>query len=66
MTKTSAALQQSLEQIGFQDTGVQTTWRRHNMWLGYCELMSRPVPAGARISIPGQTLDYVVLIKGQE
>ncbi len=63
MIKTSAALTQSLEQIGFCDTGIQTTWRRHNMWLGNCKLMSRPVDAGAHIAIPGQTLDYVVLAK---
>jgi hypothetical protein len=63
MTKTAAALKESLEKAGFKDTGVKTTWRRQTCWLGDCGLLSRKSKAGETITIPGQTLDYVVLIK---
>ena len=63
MMQTATALKTSLEESGFKDTGIQSTWRRQSCWLGYCGLMSRPTKAGETITIPGQTLDYVVLIK---
>ena len=63
MIKTAAALKKDLEEDGFEDTGITTTWRRHNCWLGDCGLMERSVKKGETVSIPGQTLDYVILVK---
>lgn len=64
MMKTAAALKASLQAGGFKDTGTKTTWRRHSLWLGNCGLLSRTVKAGENVNMPGQTLDYVVLVKG--
>ena len=64
MIKAAAALKASLQAGGFKDTGTKTTWRRHNCWLGNCGLLSRTVKAGESVNMPGQTLDYVVLVKG--
>jgi len=63
MMQAAAALKQDLMASGFKDTGIITTWRRHNCWLGDCGLMKKTVKAGETVSIPGQILDYVVLIK---
>jgi beta-galactosidase len=63
MIQAAGALKASLEKIGFKDTGMKTTWRRHSLWLGDCGLLSCPVTAGQTVTIPGQTLDYVILIK---
>ncbi len=63
LIKTAKAFQDSLEKTGFKDTGIKGTWRRHSLWLGDYGLMSRTVEAGDSVVIPGQTLDYVVLVK---
>ena len=63
MMATAAALKADLAKDGFADTGVTGTWRRHSLWLADFGLMSRDVKAGDTVTIPGQTLDYVVLIK---
>ena len=59
----AAALRQELSADGFRDTGFKTTWRGHDLVLAYCSLYSRPSKAGETITIPGQTLDYVILLK---
>ena len=63
MIRTAAALKADLVKDGFSDTGVTGIWRRHSLWLADFGLMSREVNAGDTVTIPGQTLDYVVLIK---
>jgi beta-galactosidase len=63
MMKTAGDFKASLVKAGFRDTGIKTTWRRHSLWLGDCGVMSSPVKAGQTITIPGQTLDYVILVK---
>jgi beta-galactosidase len=63
MQKAAAALTQSLSTAGFEDTGYKTTWRGHDLVLAHCGLWKQPCKAGETITIPGQTLDYVVLIK---
>ncbi len=63
MMQTASALKADLAKDGFIDSVITGTWRRHNLWLADFGLMSRSVQAGETISIPGQTLDYVVLIK---
>jgi beta-galactosidase len=59
----AAALRLALSAAGFQDTGLKTTWRGHDLVLAHCSLWSRPCRAGEIITIPGQILDYVILIK---
>lgn len=65
MMKAAKALRADLANAGFQDTGNMGTWRRHNLWLADYGLMKRTVLAGDTITIPGQILDYVVLVKPQ-
>ncbi len=66
MMKTAGMLKADLAKAGFKDTGITGTWRRHSLWLADFGLMSRKTKAGDTITIPGQTLDYVVLIKPTE
>lgn len=63
VVKAAAELKKSLLENGFENTGIRGTWRAHDLWLADYELMSRNAEAGQSITIPGQTLDYVVLIK---
>jgi beta-galactosidase len=63
MQESAAALTKTLSAAGFQDTGVKTTWRGHDLVLAHCGLWSRPGKAGETITISGQKLDYVILIK---
>jgi beta-galactosidase len=59
----AAELEQALRAEGFADAGIRTTWRGHDLWLADCALMSRQMQAGQTLTIAGQTLDYVVLVK---
>jgi beta-galactosidase len=59
----AAQFEKALQADGFADTGIRTVWRGHDLWLADCALMKQSVQAGQTITIPGQTLDYVVLIK---
>ena len=61
--KTAVDLTRALRAAGFQDTGAKTTWRGHDLVLTHCSLLSRPSQTGETITIPGYTLDYVILIK---
>ncbi|MBN2163804.1 MAG: DUF4982 domain-containing protein [Pontiellaceae bacterium] len=61
----AAALKADLAAAGFVDSGIQGIWRRHSLWLADTGLMMRDADAGDIITIPGQTLDYVVLVKEQ-
>ncbi len=61
--RAAKALKADLSKAGFSDTDTSGIWRRHNLWLADTGLMSRSAKAGDTITIPGQTLDYVVLIK---
>ena len=63
MIEIAASLKEELMSANFKDTGIVSTWRRHNMWLGYCDLMSRQVEPGENITIKGHTLDYVILVR---
>ena len=63
MIQSAAALTDGLKKGGFTDTGIWTTWRRHNLWIGGCGLMSRTVQPGEVVCIPGEKLDYVVMVK---
>ena len=61
--QTAAALADSLRLNGFEKTDISGTWRRHNLWLADFAVMKLKAQADTTVSIPGQMLDYVVLIK---
>jgi len=63
MMKTASLLKADLAGTGFAETGISGTWRRHSLWLADFGLMRRTVESGDTIILPGQTLDYVVLVK---
>lgn len=63
MIRRAADLDADLEKAGFTNTGVTGTWRGHDLWLADYALWSRPCRAGETITVPGQTLDYVILMK---
>lgn len=63
MRNAASRLTQTLSNAGFRDTGIKTTWQGHDLVLADCALWSKPGRAGETINIPGQTLDYVLLIK---
>ena len=63
MMKTSEMLKAKLTEAGFADTGYQGTWRRHGLWLGYFGMMKKSVKAGEMVSVKGEKLDYVILVK---
>lgn len=59
----AAQLEEAMQKAGFEDTGIRGIWRGHDLWLADFKLASRHVEAGQALFIPGQTLDYVVLVK---
>lgn len=63
MIQTAATFTEGLTKNGFNDTGTKMIWRRHNLWLADCAVWKRSCKAGDTVIVPGQTLDYVVLIK---
>lgn len=63
VTRSAAVFGKALAEAGFKDTGLKGTWRGHDLWLADYALWQRKVKAGDVISIPGQTLDYVILVK---
>jgi len=61
--RAAAALRRDLSAAGFADAGAPAVWRGHDLWLADCGLLRRAARAGDAITIPGRTLDYVVLVK---
>jgi len=59
----STTLEQSLTQAGFKPDPTPVVWRDHQLNRSNAVLWSRPAAPGETIFIPGQTLDYVVLLK---
>lgn len=57
------ALEKDLKFSGFTKSDEAAIWRGHDMWLADAAVWGRKAKAGQTIKIPGQTLDYVVLIK---
>jgi len=62
--KTAAAFTKALAAAGFVDSGEKAVWRDHNLERADAALWSRDVKAGEKVTIPGQTFDYVVMAKG--
>lgn len=63
MIAAAAALKKDLAEKGFADTGITAIWRGNDMWFADCGLLKCEAKTGDEIVIPGQALDYVVLIK---
>lgn len=64
MASESAGLDSRLRSAGFDDTGVRGRWRDDALRLVPYRLYALDVHAGDRVSVPGATADYVVLVKG--
>jgi beta-galactosidase len=63
MGSESPALAAALARAGLRDTDVRGQWRDNALRLVPFRLYATEVSAGTRVSIPGATADYVVLIK---
>jgi beta-galactosidase len=64
MASESPELAARLTGAGFSDTGVRGQWRDDALQLVPYRLYVLDVHGGDRVSVPGATADYVVLIKG--
>jgi hypothetical protein len=60
------ALRNSLAAAGFKASGTQAVWRDHQLNRANAELWSREVKPGEKLNLPGQTLDYVLMLRGAE
>ncbi len=58
------AFRKSLTTAGFKSTGTEAIWRDHLLNRACAELWSRSIEPGERLSLPGQCLDYVVMVRG--
>jgi len=65
LVQAASDLAKDLKTASFKDTGEKAVWRDHELNRANASLWSRKVKAGEPISIPGHTLDYVILIKAE-
>lgn len=65
IAKTAATFTKALSAAGFADSGEKAVWRDHNLERADAALWSRVVKAGETVTIPGHTLDYVILVKAK-
>jgi beta-galactosidase len=63
MGSESPALETALDGAGFRDTGERGRWHDDSLHLVPFRLYARTARAGERVSVPGATADYVVLVK---
>jgi len=66
ITGAADALRKSLAGTGFKASKAEAVWRDHLLNRAYAELWSRDVAPGEKLKLPGQTLDYVVMIRDTE
>jgi beta-galactosidase len=59
------AMRKSLAATGFGSSGVKSGWRDHMLNRAYAEVWSRNVKSDEKVSLPGQTLDYVVMVRAK-
>lgn len=59
----ATALQAKLAERGFRGSPHPVVWRDHDLNRTHAVLWSRRGAPGETITLPGETLDYVVLIK---
>jgi beta-galactosidase len=57
------ALRKSLSAAGFKSSGSKAVWRDHSLNRAYAEFWRRSVKAGEKLHLPGQSLDYVVMVR---
>ena len=57
------ALRKSLSSTGFKACNTNVIWRDHLLVLTCAELWSRDVATGEELKLPGQTMDYVVMVR---
>ncbi|MGP8201363.1 MAG: glycoside hydrolase family 2 protein [Limisphaerales bacterium] len=57
------AMRETLAAAGFKASGKAAVWRDHMLNRAFAELWSRDVAPGEKLKLPGQTLDYVVMVK---
>jgi beta-galactosidase len=60
------AMRNSLAAAGFKAGGTQAVWRDHQLNRANAELWSREAKPGEKLNLPGQTLDYVVMLRSAE
>ena len=56
-------MRKSLAAAGFKASGTEAVWRDHQLNRACAELWSRDVQPGEKLKLPGQTLDYVVMVR---
>jgi beta-galactosidase len=66
MAGAAAAMRESLAAAGFKASEAKAVWRDHRLNRAFAELWRREVAPGERLKLPGQTLDYVVMMRGAE
>ena len=59
-------MRKSLAPAGFKASPAEAVWRDHLLNRAYAELWNREVKPGEKLNLPGQTLDYVVMVRGGE
>ena len=59
------ALRKSLTNVGFKASKTEAIWRDHFLVRACAELWSRHVAPGEKLKLPGQTLDYVVMVRDE-
>jgi beta-galactosidase len=57
-------LRKSLDAAGFKPAGSEAVWRDHRLNRTDAEVWSRDFKPGEKMNLPGQTLDYVVMVRG--
>jgi beta-galactosidase len=60
------ALRKSLAAAGFKASPAEVVWRNHLLIRANAELWSREVKPGETLNLPGQSLDYVVMMRDAE
>jgi len=63
MATAADALRKELTKAGFKPTGTPVIWRDHELNRADAELWSLAASPGKQVTIPGQSLDYVVMVQ---
>ena len=63
IARAAEALRKSLANAGFKSINTEVVWRDHMLVRACAELWSRDVAPNEKLKLPGQTLDYVVMVR---
>ena len=66
MAQAADSLRKNLKAAGFKPVNTKAVWRDHMLALANAELWSRSLKPGEALAIPGESLDYAVLLKGSK